>query len=342
MSAHSLHRKVRSELTALVAQGVLTYEQAQRIAERYPVARWDLASLARWFTVLGAVAMGAGLLLLAPKLMDVQLLLEVGLAVGSVGLLALGVWWERYKQRERLGAALQLLGAMALQGLTVALAVHYSQDSGDWPALVGLDAVLLLVLAYALRNRLILIYACVNLFIWFGGRTGYLSGWGAYWLGMTWPLRFSVAGVVSLLVAWAHYQGLRGALQGFSRVWAHFGLLILHLSLWFMSVFGYFEDTVRWGGTKGERAAFSVLWAVVAGACVWGSAQVGLRMLRGYGLTFLLINLYTFYFQFIVFNSEEWWFVHLLLVGGSLVGLGFWLERRLRSSPPPEDPQAAQ
>jgi hypothetical protein len=332
MSAHALHRKVRSELAALVAQGLLTYEQAWRIAERYPVARWDLASLARWFTLLGAVAMGVGLLLLAPKLMDVQLLVEVGLAVASVGLLALGVWLERYKQRVRMGAALQLLGAMALQGLTVALAVHYSQNSGDWPALVGLDAVLLLGLAYALRSRLILIYACVNLFVWFGGRTGYISGWGAYWLGMTWPLRFTVAGVVSLVVAWAHYRWLRGALQGFSRVWAHFGLLILHLSLWFMAVFGYFEERVRWSSPPGERVAFSVLWAAVAGACVWGSTQVGLRMLRGYGLTFLVINLYTFYFQFIVFGSEDWWFLHLLLVGGSLLGLGFWLERRLRSS----------
>lgn len=37
---------------------------------------------------------------------------------------------------------------------------------------------------------------------------------------------------------------------------------------------------------------------------------MGLRRLRGYSPTFLIINVYTFYFQFVVANSVEAWFVH--------------------------------
>src|SRR5207248_4518152 len=125
------------------------------------------------------------------------------------------------------------------------------------PALVGIDAALLLVLAYVLANRLVLVLAAINLFSFFGGETGYDSGWGAYWLGMNYPLRFVAAGLVTLVLAWAHARWLTGARQGFARVWAHVGLLDLHLALWFFALFGYFNGEVRWDGTEAQRLAFS-------------------------------------------------------------------------------------
>jgi hypothetical protein len=62
-------------------------------------------------------------------------------------------------------------------------------------------------------------------------------------------------------------------------------------------------------------------------------AGAGLRLARGYGLTFLIINVSTFYFQFVAANTGEAWFLHLLLVGGSLLGLGVYLERKPRGEP---------
>ena len=55
-------------------------------------------------------------------------------------------------------------------------------------------------------------------------------------------------------------------------MYAHFGLLIVHLALWFLALFGYFEDAARWSNSEGERAMFTVLWADVAIACVFVSA----------------------------------------------------------------------
>src|SRR6185295_19323505 len=130
-------------------------------------------------------------------------------------------------------------------------------------------------------------------------------------------------------IAYVHFRFIP-RYQHFSRVWAHFGTLIGHLSLWFLSVFGYFEEHVEWSGNGLERVTFSVVWAGIAVACIVGGAKLGQTMLRGYGLTFLIINVYTFYFQFVVANSADAWFIHLLLVGGTMVGLGFWLESKLR------------
>lgn len=127
-------------------------------------------------------------------------------------------------------------------------------------------------------------------------------------------------------VALVHQRFLRGDYQSFSRVWAHFGLLDVNLALWFLSLFGVFEEHAYWDRNGGERFVFTVLWALVSGASIYAGARYGMRMLRGYGMTFLLINTYTAYFQFLAVQSGGLWFLHLLLVGGSLVGVGVSLD----------------
>jgi len=326
----ALNRSIVAELDSLRASGLLTPEQADKIACRYPTERWDILVLVRWFTIIGAVCAGAGVLLLAKEIVNAMRLGEVALAATTFGLILLARWLMQTRGLVKTGAALQMTAGFALQAFTTLLAIDFSTGSDNWPALVGMQAALLTGLAYCLQNRLILIHAGVCFFVFFGGETGYVSGWGAYWMKMNYPVRFVGAGLVFLGIAWLHATRLRGAYQSFARVYAHLGLLVIHLALWFLSVFGYFEDQVSWTDNTGQRILFSVLWAGVSLACLWLAGTMGQRMLRGYGLTFLIINAYTFYFQFVVAHSAEGWFVHLLLVGGSLVWLGFWLERRLR------------
>jgi hypothetical protein len=333
-----LNRKIRAELDLLATQQILSAAQVAQLAERYPTAPWDLVSLARWLTLVGAVAAGAGVVLLGTQLAMWRTLLEVVLLGAAAGLCWLGRWLGRARGMTRTQAALELLGAFALQGLTVALAVHYSSGSDNWPALVGVDTLCAAALAYALGNRLILILALINLFMFFGGETGYVSGWGMYWLGMTYPVRFVAAGLMSLGAGWAHARFAPPRWRGFSRVYLHFGLLITNLALWFLALFGFFEEHVRWEGNESERVIFSVVWAATSIGSLWASGRLGLSTLRAYGLTFLIINVYTFYFQFVVASSPSLWFLHLLLSGGSLVVLALRVERLRR--PPAADPAA--
>ncbi|HXZ20617.1 MAG TPA: hypothetical protein VEG63_11745 [Candidatus Acidoferrales bacterium] len=330
----SLNRRMEAEIELLASQGILTPAQARRVAERYPATQWDVLMLVRWFTILGAVTAGAGLVILSKEYVSAMRLGEIGLAIATAGLILLGRYLERSRGLEKTGAALEMAGGFALQGLTSLLAIDFSTGSENWPALVGIQSALLAALAYALQNRLILTHASVCFFVFFGAETGYVSGWGMYWLGMTYPVRFLFAGIGFLCVAWIHAVAMRGAYQSFSRVYAHLGLLDIHLALWFLSVFGYFEKYVSWSENSGERLIFSLIWAVVSVGSFFLAAAIGQRILRSYGLTFLVINLYTFYFQFVIANSVELWWLHLLLVGGSLVGVGFVLERNLRQKPP--------
>jgi hypothetical protein len=312
MTPERLNRAIADELQTITELQLISERERARIAACYPTTPWNILSLVRWFTIL----------------------------VAFVGLVLGGLYLERKLQLHKAGAAMQLGGSFALQGLTLALAIDFSTGSKNWPALVGVDALLIAGLAYALRNRLVLIHALVNAFTFFGGETGYMSGWGAYWLGMTYPARFFALGWVAVAIAYVHARELRGALQAFARVYLHFGLLMVQISLWFFSVFGWFDDLDTWDGSTAMRLVFSVIWAAVSLACVALAGTLGLRVLRAYGLTFLTINAYTFYFQFVVAHSGELWFFHLLLTGGSLIALGAWASRGLRA--PAAEDDAAQ
>jgi hypothetical protein len=332
MSDLRTNRRLRRELDSLVLQQLLEPNQAARLAERYPVEPWDVSLLGRVFSILGVLAAAAGLKILVGAHLRLMLLGEVGLGLAVPGCLLLARYLRRRRGLRITAAAIELAAGLALQGWTVLMAIEFSTGSENWPALVGVQTALLVGLAYLLQNRLVLGHACVVAFFWFGAETGYISGWGAYWLGMNYPARFLLAGLVAIAVGRGHMLGWCGRYQLFARVYLHFGLSVLNLALWFFALFGYFELEPRWDGTESERLAFSLLWALCAGGMLFAGVRWSLRLLRGYGLTFLVINLYTFYFQFVVARSAELWWLHLLLIGGSLVGLGVFVDRWRRNS----------
>ncbi len=320
--------RVRAELETLARIGVLTPRQLRQLGERYPSGAWNVAVLARISTVLGVLLVATGIVVMVREHLDWWLVSELSLGLCGIGLLVGGWFLKRRGGLPVPAEAAELGGAISLQALVWVLAVHHSTGSGDWPAVVGANTILAACIAYATANRLVLWLGCVYVFVWLGARSGYESGWGAYWLGMDWPLRYLALAVPSLGLAWWHSIVGRGRWTPFGRVYLHFGLLTANLSLWFLSLFGsYANGNIQWGGMESERLAFSVLWGVVSLGCILAAARTGLRLLRGWGLTFLVINLYTFYFQFLVVNSPGQWVLHLLVVGGSLLALGLNLER---------------
>lgn len=329
------NRAVRAELDLLVSQGLIDEGQRKAIASLYPAGAWNILVIIRCFTVIGAIAAAAGLFLLIKDFFSTYLILEVVLTGAVAGLFAVGRWLMVKKKMVRAGAAVHLLMAFALSGLTFTLGLHHSTGSGNWPALVGIDAALFIALAYLLDNRLILAYACVNLFVWFGGQTGYVSGWGMYWLGMNYPLRFLIAGAVCVGIGAAHTMSPTPLLKRFAhfnRVYFHFGLLIMNLSLWFFSLFGYYEGRITWENNDAQRLLFTALWFACSGGATWYGLRRDNGIFRSHGLVFLIINCYTVYFQFIAAKSAELWFLHTLFMGGSMLALGIYLERKRRGS----------
>ncbi len=337
MNPASPNRRVRWELDELLREGLLDEAAHAKLRQRYPTEGWDWRSLGRWFLIFGAISVMAGLAIIGRRFFEFTL---TKLAVlQAISLLATfgGAHWLKQSHSALAWTArsLELLGGLVLIGLTFNLGILYSTGSGNWPALLLIDLILILGLSYALRNSLLLVLGAIVFFCWFGGFTGYASGWGAYWFGMSYPLRFLMAAAAIIAIAIIHQQsesGLLAPYRGFCKVWLSSGLFFAEMALWLLSLFGNFDlENSGWPlASTAELWLFNGLWASLNLALLGLGAHFTLRMLTGYGATFLTIQIYTLFFAHL---AEDFGLpLSLHVAGGSALGLIFYLERRRREN----------
>lgn len=323
------NKVVRAELDQLLREGLLDGATYRRLAELYPLSAWDWRSLARWLLIFGAISAAAGAVILLRDvfvftLQHVALLLA--LATGS--LLIVG-WRLRQRSWPWSGRSAELMAGFALIGLTFVIGMIYSTGSHNWSAPLLIDLVLLLILSYVLKNVLLCVLCAVVFFSWFGGATGYDSGWGMYWLGMNYPLRFLGASVVIVLIGLMHLNAERGPLaayRGFCKVWISFGLLVGELALWMLSIFGVAGDVSDFlsDAAAGWVGLFILAWTALNIGLIYAGIRYSFRLLKAYGATFLVIDMYTLFFTQVAVHIGL--LASLVVVGGSAMRLAYWLE----------------
>jgi len=135
---------------------------------------------------------------------------------------------------------------------------------------------------------------------------------------------------MSLLHRSAELNTLR-AYDGFFKVWLSGGVFFSEMALWLMSLFGNFGSIFeRYLETANELFLFNALWAGFNVAILKLGSQFGLRMLRGYAITFLVIQVYTLYFWQIARHLGP--VFSTFLAGAVTLGLVLHLESRRRNS----------
>ena len=173
------------------------------------------------------------------------------------------------------------------------------------------------------RSGLVWLFFLLSLGNWFGAETGYMSGWGAYWLGMNYPVRFIFFGGALLALCWI----LRAVLQSrhLYTTSKAMGLTYLFVALWIMSIFGNYDIDNWYSVTQASLLPWALLFAVAAVLCIYISLKTDDGMLRGFGLTFLAINLYTRYFEYFWDGMNK--VVFFLILAASLAVIGRYAER---------------
>lgn len=334
MTPQSRNTAIRIELDQLLRSGDIDATTHRNLSELYPVASWDWRSLGRWFLAFGAISFAAGVAIFMRDIFDFTLeKLAVSLAGAMVALFVFGQWLKGRSWRVA-GQSLELLAAFALIGLSFVLGMIYSTGSGDWPTLLLIDLAIILPAAYLLRNKQLLLLSSVLFFVWFGGRTGYVSGWGAYWFGMNYPLRFVAASGVITAIGFAHMMGensLQSRYRGFAKIWISVGIFLGEMALWLLSIFGNFElVNGPWHKAGiGELFLFNGLWALLNIALIFAGSRLAFRMLTAYGATFLIIQGYTLFFAHL---AEGLSIVGSAFIAGfSALALAFILEKKRRS-----------
>lgn len=220
--------------------------------------------------------------------------------------------------------ALFFLGVVATAVSVMFLGVAIDTGSGHFSLLLLLAALIYGALGLGFPSKLVWIFSLLSLGSWFGAETGYASGWGAYYLGMNYPLRFVLFGLVLLAVSALFHRW--PAREDFLKPTRVMGLLYLFIALWILSIFGNYGDGEAWFEVRQiELLHWSVLFAVVSIACIYHGVRHDDGMTRGFGLTFLFINLYTRFFEYFWDNTHK--AIFFALLAASFWYLGSHAER---------------
>ncbi len=319
---------IRSAIREWQQSGLVDESLASRLDQNVEVMLFDWKKLAKysfWIAVLCFLGSFFGLFAIAgfmslveafmewPYWLKFLFFLSASTVIFRIGYLLQKQSPEKLYRNE----AVMLIGAISTLGVVYQLGQLLNQNTGHFSVLILLACLSYGVLGFVLRSPLIWLFSLISFGSWMGAETGYLSGWGAYYLGMNYPLRFAFLGVVMVLGTLSLEKV--EPFKMFFKTTLVMGLLDLFLSLWIMSIFGNYGDINQW---KVSGPMELLQWSVLFGVAALGAIFHGLKFdngaMRGFGITFLFINLYTRYFEYFWDSSNKTIFFGIL-------GLSFWV-----------------
>jgi hypothetical protein len=198
-------------------------------------------------------------------------------------------------------------------------------------AFFGWAIVLLAILACVFQSRSLWIGALVALVSWFWAFTTWQSHDNLF-LGMNYPVRYTVLGLVMLTLSF-YLDKIKQA--GFARHITYVaGLVVFFTGFWGVSIFGNFNTLSGW---QAVRQIHVLVYSVFFGIASAVSFYLGIRyrddIARDFGVIFLLINLYTRYFEYFWDTLNKGLFFLVLALTFGL--LGRWLEKKRQAFGPP-------
>ncbi|MCX2486324.1 DUF2157 domain-containing protein [Pedobacter sp. MR2016-24] len=287
---------------------LLSEDDVKRLQGSYEAKSFDWRRLAQYSFW---IAMACGVISLGALLVDNQILDYLRKLYdtpdGMISLLSAAaaalLYWLSFKRRKSLPMEIFSNDAIIFTAVMLtANAIAYlgkAIDTGGthFSLLILFSVFIYAILANIFKSRLIWIFVLISLGAWFGTETGYLSRGNLYFLGMNYPLRFVLFGLVLTLVSLLLRKVK--AFDYFYQTTYVSGMLYLFVSLWLLSVFGNFGTLDQWYGIKQISLFY---WAIISAVVCVISILAGLKyrddISREFGITFLFLNLYTRYFEY--------------------------------------------
>lgn len=318
---------VRDAIERWRQDGVIPDVQAATLTATIEVQYFDWRKLAKysfWVALFSIVASVSAALSdrILRDLLEALFQAPAMVKCATLSLVAAGLYrWGLTRRRQApekvyRNEAIFFLGVLATAGAITQLGIALDTGSGHFSILLLLSFLVYAVLGVLFESNLIWVFALASLGGWMGTETGYMSGWGAYYLGMNYPLRFVLFGALltGCTLALQHHP----IATRFYRSTLVMGLLYLFIALWIMSIFGNYGDISSWERVKQiELFHWSILFGAVAGWAIYHGLRYDNDITKGFGLTFLGINLYTRFF-------ELFWNGLHKAVFFALLGASFW------------------
>jgi hypothetical protein len=305
-------------------------EQANKLRNSYEVKGFDWMRLAKysfWVALIcGVVAVGS--LIVDDAVINwIRSLYETPDIVISIlsGALAAGLFYLGHRSKKHnpekvfSNEALIFTGVLFTACCIAYLGKTFDNGSGHYSLLFLVSVFVYGFLARRMGSRMIWLFALISLGSWFGTETGYQTKWALYFLGMNYPLRFVVFGL--LLVAACHVLKNRKWFAFFWEITYVVGMLYLFMSLWLFSIFGNYGSMDTWWQIKQISIFYwGIISAVVAGAFLLYGLKSKDVIAREFGITFLIIFLYTKYFEFFWDHTNKTLFFSILAISFWFIG----------------------
>ncbi|HCH51664.1 MAG TPA: DUF2157 domain-containing protein [Proteus sp.] len=322
-------RIIRQALDEWQKSGILSTEEQQKLGNTLQGALFDWKRLSRYafWTAIACLIIAVGSIFsdsaLVAYLIEIFSVSEIMRVISPAIIASAFYFWGFTRQRNEVKwhystEFILFIGVMFTALFLWQLGELLDTGSGHIAPLFLIGCVIYAVVGFISRSSLVWLFFLLMLGSWFGAETGYMSGWGAYWLGMNYPIRFVFFGL-GLLAACYFLRDLlvNHRLFTMSKI---MGLTYLFITLWIMSIFGNYDPDTWYYTSSVNLLPWALLFGVVAVVCIYISLKTDDGMLRGFGLTFLGVNLYTRFFEYFWNSLHSAIFFTILAVSLIMIG----------------------
>jgi uncharacterized membrane protein len=316
-------------------QGKISHDQAGELRKSVLLKRNERQQIAQYFFI---VAISCTILAFGAIFIDEKLLEKIksyfalsNVVIALISAVLGGLWFGFVKKRREHYSIPAYEVYMVLGGLVSLVSlVYFCKDIGFGASHNGFLIVAFVVLlaeAIVLYSRALWIGAILALMGWFGAFTEWQSANNLF-LGMNYPMRFTMFGV--LVIALAFLQSRLPKLSFTQRITYISGLIIFFVGLWGVSIFGNFGSLEEWAKVRQTYVlAYSVVFGLTAAAAFYFGIKYRDDATRDFGVFFLILNLYSRYFEFFWDAMNKGMFFLVLAV--SFYFIGRQIERRKKS-----------
>lgn len=305
-------------------------EQAQKLKQSYEVKGFDWMRLAKYSFWIALICGGASFAFLIVNdtvvnwLKNLYYTPDIIISILSGIIAAVFFYSGRRRQKhspEKIfsNEAIIFTGVLFTACCIAYLGKTFDNGSGHFSLLFLLSVFVYGFLAWRMESQLIWLFSLVSLGSWFGTETGYQTHWSDYFLGMNYPLRFVLFGIV--LVTACYILRKRKWFALFDDLTYVVGLLYLFMSLWLLSIFGNYGNIDNWWQIKQISLFY---WGIISAAVAAAFLFYGLKskddIAREFGITFLIIFIYTKYFEYFWDHTNKTVFFAILAVSFWIIG----------------------
>jgi hypothetical protein len=309
------------------SNGLIDSEKSKKLNESIEIKSFNWQSLA-YYSFLFAVV---SLLIAIVSIFADQALLDLidsfistSYATKSLTFLFLGAlffWFDyRYnlkKKRKRYSKEVfAFFGAIFLAIGTGFISYLFGMEENPGVFILGL-AILYFAIAVFRAKELLWLFGIMALVIAFGAITHNLGKDNYLFIGMNFPMRFTIFG--ALILAFTYFIKKTEVFKPFIEPTYWSGLIIFFLALWFLTIFGNYNSYEKWLEIRQYHLWwYSLMLLLVSFAAIVIGIKKEDSLLKNIGISFIFLNLYTRYFEYF------WDELHKALFFG-IIAISFWL-----------------